>query len=190
METNNFIPGIKIDFRLELDYIQYSVQKGNVTKLFNLAGFSEENTAELIAVGSHHYVMGGTTDKRKLVIQVLSEKIRISHLVVSKTNHENVFFLPIQPRYKFSANNITVTTQDVSRSGLDALFVQEFNSLHAINDEMSNLRCRMNKIYRKNVLALMGNGDSHSLFIGKEGVTGLHAESAGAIIYVHHCAKK
>ena len=47
----------------------------------------------------------------------------------------------------------------------------------------------MNKIYRQNVLALMGNGDSHFLFIGKEGVIGLHAESAGAIIYVHHCAK-
>ena len=50
----------------------------------------------------------------------------------------------------------------------------------------------MNKIYRQNVLALMGNDDSHSLFIGKEGeegVIGLHAESAGAIIYVHHCAK-
>ena len=35
----------------------------------------------------------------------------------------------------------------------------------------------------------MGNGDSHSLFIGKEGFIGLHAEPAGAIIYVHHCAK-
>ena len=39
--------------RFELDYIQYSVQKRNVTKLFNLAGFSEEYTAELIAVGNH-----------------------------------------------------------------------------------------------------------------------------------------
>ena len=47
----------------------------------------------------------------------------------------------------------------------------------------------MNKIYRQNVLALMGIGDSHSLFIGKEGVIGLHEESAGAIIFVHHCAK-
>ena len=35
----------------------------------------------------------------------------------------------------------------------------------------------------------MGNGDSHSLFIVKEGVIGLPAESAGAIIHVHHCAK-
>ena len=35
----------------------------------------------------------------------------------------------------------------------------------------------------------MGNGDSHSLFIGKEGVMGLHAESAGAIFHVHNCAK-
>ena len=62
--------------RFELDYIQYSVQKRNVTKLFNLAGFAEENTAELIAVGNHHYVMGKTTDKRKFFIQVLSEEIR------------------------------------------------------------------------------------------------------------------
>ena len=83
----------------------------------------------------------------------------------------------------------TVTTQDVSRSGLDALFVQEFNSLHVIVDEMSNLRCKMNKNFKQNVLALMGNDYSHSIFIGKEGVIGLHAESAGAIIYVHHCAK-
>ena len=30
----------------------------------------------------------------------------------------------------------------------------------------------------------MGNGDSHSLFIGKDGVIGLHAESAGAKIKV------
>ena len=53
---------------------------------------------------------------------------------------------------------------------------------------MSNLRCRINKIYRQKVLALIGNGDSHSLFIVKEGVLGLHAESTGTIIYVHHCA--
>ena len=78
--------------RFELDYIQYSVQKGNVTKLFNLGGFSEENTAELIAVGNHHYVMGETTDERKFVIQILSEEIRINNLVVNKTNHQNVFF--------------------------------------------------------------------------------------------------
>ena len=54
---------------------------------------------------------------------------------------------------------------------------------------MSNLKHRMNKIYRQNVLALMWNGDSHSLFSSKEGVIGLHADSAGAIISVHHCAK-
>ena len=35
----------------------------------------------------------------------------------------------------------------------------------------------------------MGNGDSHSLLIVKEGVIGLHAESAGAITYIHHSAK-
>ena len=62
----------------------------------------------------------------------------------------------------------TLTTQDVSRNGVDALFVQEFNNLHAIVDEMSNLRCRMNKIYRQNVLDLMEDGDSHSLFNGKK----------------------
>ena len=48
---------------------------------------------------------------------------------------------------------------------------------------------KMNKIYRQNVLAVMGDGDSRSLFIGKEGVKGLHAESAGPIIDVHHGAK-
>ena len=47
----------------------------------------------------------------------------------------------------------------------------------------------MSKIFRQNVMALMRNGDLHSLFIGKEGVIGLHAASAGAIIYVHLCAK-
>ena len=35
----------------------------------------------------------------------------------------------------------------------------------------------------------MGNGNSHSLFIGKEGLIGLHAESAGAINQVHRCSK-
>ena len=109
--------------RFELGYIQYSVQKGNVTKLFNIAGFSEENTAELIAVGNHHYVMGETTDKRKFVIQVLSEEIRIKHLVVNKTNHQNVFFYQFSLDTNSQQTTYTVTTQDVSRSGLDALFV-------------------------------------------------------------------
>ena len=78
--------------RIELDYIQYRVQKGDVTKLSNLAGFSEEYTAELIAVGNNQYVMGETTGKTKFVIQVLSEEFRINHLVVNKTNHQNVYF--------------------------------------------------------------------------------------------------
>ena len=129
--------------RFELDYIEYSIQKGNVTKSFNLAGFSEENTAELIAVGNHHNVMGETTDKWKFVIQVLSEEIRINHLVVNKTNHQNVFFYQFSLDINAQQTTYTVNTQDVSRSGLDALFVQEFYSLHAIVDEMSNLRCRM-----------------------------------------------
>ena len=109
--------------------------------------------------------------------------------MANKTNHEKVYFYQFILDIKSQQTTYTVTTEYVSRSGLDALFVQEFNSLHAIVDEMSNLRCRVNKNYRQKVLALMGDGDSHSLFIGKEVVIGLHTESAGAIIYVHHCAK-
>ena len=167
--------------RFELNYIQYSVQKGNIT-VFNLAGFSEENTAELIAVGNHHYVMGEITDKRKFLIQFLSEEIRLNHLVVIKTNHQNSYFYHFSLNINSQQTTYTVTTQDVIKCGLDALFVQEFNSLHAIVDEMSNLRCRMNKYFRQNVLPLRGNADSHIIFIGKEGVIGLHAKSAGAII--------
>ena len=133
--------------------------------------------------------MGEIADKREFVIQVLSEEIRINHLVLNKTNHQNVYFYQFSLDLNSPQKTYTITTQDISRSGSDALFVQEFNSLHAIVYEMSILRCRKNKTFRQNVLALMGNGDSHSLFIGKKGVIGLHAESAGAIIYVHHCAK-
>ena len=142
--------------RFKLDYIQNSVQKGNITKILNLAVFSEENTAELIAVGKHHYVMAETSDKRKLVTQVLSEEIRLNHLVVKKTNHQNAYFYQLSLDISSQQTTYTVTTQDVSKNGLDALVVQEFNSLHAIVDEMSNLRCRMNRIFRQNVLALMG----------------------------------
>ena len=133
--------------------------------------------------------MGETTDKRKFVLQVLSEEIGINHLVVKKTNHQNVCFYQFSLDISSQQTTYTVTTQDVSRSGLDALFVQKFISLDVIVDEMSNLRCRMIKILRQNVLVLMGNGDAHSIFIGKDGVIGLHADSAGAINYFHHCAK-
>ena len=124
--------------RFELVYIQYSVQKGNVTKLFKLAGFLEENTAELIAVGNHHYMMGKTTDKRKFVIQVLSEEIRINHLVVNKTNHQNVFFLPIQPRYKFAANGfIEIEVKQQSAGVSDqGTKTEELPSQIEVNPEM------------------------------------------------------
>ena len=186
METNNFIPGFKIDSSL---IISITVSKNKCNKLFNLAGFSEENTAEFIAVKSHHSLLGETTNKRKFVIPVLSEEIIIKHLVVIKTNHQNVYFYQFILDKNSQQTTSTVTTQDISRSALDALFVQEFIRLHAIVDEMSNLRCRMNKIFRQVESALMGNGELHSLFIGKEGVVGLLAESAGPITYVHHCAK-
>ena len=84
--------------------------------------------------------MGETTDKRKFVIQVLSEEIRINHPVINKTNHQNVYFYKFSLDMNHQQTKYTVTTQDVSRNGLDALFLQEFNSLHAIVDEMSNLR--------------------------------------------------
>ena len=135
--------------RFELDYIQSIVQKGNITKLFNLAGFLGENTAELIFVDNHYYVMGYTIDKGKFVIEVLSEEFRINHLVVIKTNHQNVYFYQFSLDINSQQTTYTLTTQDVSRSGLDALFVLEFNSLHAIVDEISSLRCRMNKILHK-----------------------------------------
>ena len=75
------------------------------------------------------------------------------------------------------------------RSTLDAEFVQEFIYLHAIVNELSNMRCGLNQLYWQNVPAVMGNGDSLSLLIRGHGFPGLHAESAGAIIYVDHCAK-
>ena len=97
--------------RFELNYIQYSVQKGNIKILFNLAGFSEENTAKLIVVGNHHCVMGESTEKRKLVIQVLSEEIRINHLEVNKTNNQNVYFYQFRLDINFQQTTYTVTTQ-------------------------------------------------------------------------------
>ena len=125
---------------------------------------------------NHHYVVGEITDKRKFLIQFLSEEIRINHLVVNKTNHQNSYFYHFSLDIKSQQTTYTVTTQDVSKKGLDALFVQECNSLYAFVDEMSNVRCIMNKFIRQNVLALMGNGDPYSIFIGKEGVIGLHAK--------------
>ena len=93
MKTNIFIHGTKIDSSL---IISNTVsKKENIKKLFNIAGFLEENTAKLIVVDNHHCVMGDSTEKRKLVIQVLSEEIRINHLEVNKTNNQNVYFLPI-----------------------------------------------------------------------------------------------
>ena len=46
----------------------------------------------------------------------------------------------------------------------------------------------MKKNNRQNVLELMGNGESHSLFLSNEEVLGLLAESAGVIVYARHCA--
>ena len=46
----------------EIDYIQYIVRTGNKTELFNLTELSNQNTAELIAVGDHHYVIGETIE--------------------------------------------------------------------------------------------------------------------------------
>ena len=58
-----------------------------------------------------------------------------------KLTNKNVYF------YQFSLDIIspetayTLTNQDFSISGLDALFVQEFNSVHAIVDEPSRIDC-------------------------------------------------
>ena len=59
--------------------------------------------------------------------------------MVVKTNRHNVYFYQFSLDRNSQQTTYTVTTQDVSRNGVDALFVQEFNNLHAIVDEMSNL---------------------------------------------------
>ena len=82
--------------------------------------------------------MGDSTEKKKFFIQILSEEIRINHLWVNKTNHPNVYFYQFSLDINSQQTTYTVSTQDVSRNGLDALFVQEFNSLHAVVDEMPN----------------------------------------------------
>ena len=75
------------------------------------------------AVGNYHYMMGETTDKIRLVIQVLSEEIRINHLVVDRTIHQHVYFYQIILDISSQQITCTVTTQDVNRSGLDAFLV-------------------------------------------------------------------
>ena len=99
----------------EIDYIQCRVETRNKKKLFNLAEFSNQNTAELIAVGDHHYVMGETTDKENFVIKVLSEEAKINQLVVNKTNIQNCHFYQFSLGLNSPETTYTVTTQGLKK---------------------------------------------------------------------------
>ena len=114
--------------------ISNRVQKEIIIKLLNLAEFSNRNIKEFITLGDHHSVIGETTNKKKLVIHIPSQEVTINNLVKNKYNDNKFYF------YRFNLNKLlrkkifTVTAQDANKSGLYALIVQEFNSLHAIVD--------------------------------------------------------
>ena len=178
------------DNNFEIDSVQYILIESGISQRRAITVFGKGNEASIISVGKRTYLYQENDKQQKLVIQLLLKNSTWDSTEVIKTNHRSVVFYTNSSLESNKVDlNYRMSEIDFFEENIDALFVWGYKGMMENLRQIELQECQIDNLRKGNVLAMTGNGDSHSIFFEKQNALGLHAEKAGGILYVHRCAK-
>lgn len=156
--------------------------------------FSAADSGFIINSGAIEYLSGEAntaSDKRVFYVELLNETINVCFYNARRTSYSGVYFV----QDELSSD---IPLVDFAQDAIpDLVYGTKIEFVHA-NAHLSRQRivnfikteiCKSRHLILNGLVSLASNLDNPNLFVGTGSMVGIHAEKAGAVLYVHKCAK-
>ena len=156
--------------------------------------FSISQSGYFINSGTVQYLSGhikNSAEQRVFYVELLNDTISLCHYNARRTSYTGVYFV----QDEISADLPEVDFENDAIPNL--VYGTKIEFVHA-NAHLSRQRivtfikteiCKTRHMLLNGLISLASNLDNPNLFVGSGSMIGIHAEKAGAALYVHKCAK-
>ena len=156
--------------------------------------FSPEHPGVQISSADSMYLSGKTAsrdDSRVFYIELLNTTVSVCSYKVRPTTYSGVYFViePITEQLPEIDYNTDAIPNLVYGTKIEFVHVNAHLSRQRIVNFIKNEICNTRQMILNGLISLASNLDNPNLFLGSGSMLGIHAEKAGAVLYVHKCVK-
>ena len=156
--------------------------------------FNEQQKGVIIRSTEAEYVSGQTMDganSRVFYIEVLNTTLTVCSYRVKPTTYTGVYLVIEKIHQKIPPVdfNVDAIPNLVYGTKIEFVHVNAHLSRQRIVNFIKQEICKTRQMILNGLISLASNLDNPNLFLGSGSMVGFHAEKAGAVLYVHKCAK-
>ena len=156
--------------------------------------FNEDSKGVLIKSREAEYISGETTEgsnSRVFYVEVLNTTLTVCSYRVKPTTYTGVYLVIEQIKQKIPPVdfNVDAIPNLVYGYKIEFVHVNAHLSRQRIVNFIKQEICKTRQMILNGLISLASNLDNPNLFLGTGSMVGFHAEKAGAVLYVHKCAK-
>ena len=156
--------------------------------------FDQRNSGVIIKSEDADYISGQTStgeNSRVFYVELLNTTITVCSYRVRPTTYTGVYLIvedirETLPKVDFDVDAIPNL---VYGTKIEFVHVNAHLSRQRIAQFIKAEICKTRQMILNGLISLASNLDNPNLFLGSGSMVGVHAEKAGAVLYVHKCAK-
>ena len=156
--------------------------------------FSPSEHGTIISSGDAEYLSGNageSSTNRVFYVELLNTTVSVCSYLVRPTTYSGVYFITEHVNEDLPQVNFDVDALPnvVYGTKIEFVHVSAHISRQRIVNFVKSEICRTRQMILNGLISLASNLDNPNLFLGSGSMVGVHAEKAGAVLYVHRCAK-
>ena len=156
--------------------------------------FDKYNSGVIIKSDDADYISGETSsgeNSRVFYVELLNTTITVCSYRVRPTTYTGVYLIVEDLREELPKVDFDVDAIPnlVYGTKIEFVHVNAHLSRQRIAQFIKAEICKTRQMILNGLISLASNLDNPNLFLGSGSMVGVHAEKAGAVLYVHKCAK-
>lgn len=188
--TSSVFPGADFVY----DSVAYLPHFHGQCEIKSVFMFSNDQPGQLISSTEATYLsgtMGNGTESRIFYIELLNTTVSVCSYNVRPTTYSGVYFIvdPVTDKFPPVDFNKDAVPNLVYGTKIEFVHVNAHISRQKIVNFIKTEICNTRQLILNGLISLASNLDNPNLFLGSGSMIGVHAEKAGAVLYVHKCAK-
>ena len=176
------------------DSITYLPHFYGQCEMKSIFDFDTANPGVLIHSSDTLYISGQTSaspDSRVFYIELLNTTVSVCSYQVRPTTYSGVYFVTeaITEKLPTVDYNVDAIPNLVYGTKIEFVHANAHLSRQKIINFIKTEICNTRQMILNGLISLASNLDNPNLFLGSGSMVGIHAEKAGAVLYIHKCAK-
>ena len=178
----------------EHDSVSYLPKPYKECHMKQIYQFSSHNLGTIIRSGNVEYISGevpNVEDHRVFYIELLNRTVSLCSYMVRATTYAGIYLVTerLHQELPLVDYNVDALPNLVFGTKIEFVHVNAHLSRERIVNFLKEEVCKTRHMILNGLISLASNLDNPNMFLGSGSMVGIHAEKAGAVLYVHKCAK-